>query len=81
MMAGAGFDANVVVRVSLPLKKRLGPHAYVWQAAVVAAFTRTLGRLHPSPSTARAIGADGSAVACNGRRYGGPFVAAPGRIP
>ena len=34
MMAGAGFDANVVAGVSLALKKKLGPLAYVWQAAV-----------------------------------------------
>ncbi|MHB1205536.1 MAG: diacylglycerol/lipid kinase family protein [Rhodospirillaceae bacterium] len=74
MMAGAGFDANVVATVSLALKKRVGPLAYVWQAGVVG-FT---GKL--APCTVTIDGASyvsGSAVACNGRRYGGPFVAAP----
>jgi diacylglycerol kinase family enzyme len=73
MMAGAGFDANVVAGVSLLWKKRLGPLAYVWQAAQTA-FTGTL------PVCAVTIDGTrheaGSAVACNGRRYGGPFVAA-----
>ena len=74
MMAGAGFDANVVAGVSLTLKKWLGPLAYVWQAAVEG-FTGT----HAGCS----VEIDGvpyatsSVVACNGRRYGGPFIAAP----
>lgn len=73
-MAGAGFDANVVAAVSLALKKKLGPLAYVWAAAVVG-FTRKLPL-----STVTIDGVtyrSASAVACNGRRYGGPFVAAP----
>ena len=74
MMAGAGFDANVVAGVSLALKKRLGPLAYVWQAAVEG-FTGT-----HAGCTALIDGvpyATSSMVACNGRRYGGPFIAAP----
>ncbi len=74
MMAGAGFDANVVDRVSLRLKKLIGPLAYVWQSAVQASTDRfescdvTIdGRAYKTVSV----------VACNGRRYGGPFVAAP----
>jgi diacylglycerol kinase (ATP) len=74
MMAGAGFDANVVNGVSLALKKKLGPLAYVWQAAVQgfredgAACDVTIdGTSHGTVSV----------VVCNGRRYGGPFVAAP----
>jgi diacylglycerol kinase (ATP) len=74
MMAGAGFDANVVDGVSLALKKKLGPLAYVWQAGREAFFG----------NAARCtVIVDGvtqqttSAVACNGRRYGGPFIAAP----
>ena len=75
MMAGAGFDANVVSKISLGLKKVLGPLAYVW-GAVRQSFS--------DPFADRDIVIDGTAyrtvsmVACNGRRYGGPFVAAPG---
>lgn len=74
MMAGAGFDADVVSGVSLDLKKRIGPLAYVWQAAVQA--------FKKSPPVCE-ITIDGtayrsaSAVVCNGKRYGGPFIAAP----
>lgn len=74
MMAGAGFDANVVATVSPALKKRLGPLAYVWQAGVVG-FTGKLGLSTVTIDGVRHQSA--SAVACNGRRYGGPFVAAP----
>ncbi len=74
MMAGAGFDANVVHGVSLALKKVIGPLAYVWQAAVQAFREDHAGC---------AVTIDGvsykttSVVVCNGRRYGGPFIAAP----
>ena len=74
MMAGAGFDANVVHGVSLALKKRVGPLAYAWQA-FVQGF-----RDNYSPCEVTIDGVSHrttSAVACNGRRYGGPFVAAP----
>ena len=74
MMAGAGFDANVVATVSLALKKRLGPLAYVWQAGVVG-FTGKLGL--STVTIDGVVHQSASAVACNGRRYGGPFVAAP----
>ncbi|MDX2144775.1 MAG: diacylglycerol kinase family lipid kinase [Rhodospirillaceae bacterium] len=74
MMAGIGFDANVVHGVSLSLKRRIGPLAYVWQAAKealggdFAPLRVTIdGRTHQATS----------AVICNGRMYGGPFVAAP----
>jgi YegS/Rv2252/BmrU family lipid kinase len=74
MMAGAGFDANVVAGVSLALKKKLGPLAYVAETARLA-FTDGFAGLE--------VVIDGvahrtvSAVVCNGRHYGGPFVAAP----
>lgn len=74
MMAGAGFDANVVGRVSLALKKVLGPLAYVWTAGVQG---------FRDPFACCDVVIDGAAhksvsvVACNGRRYGGPFLAAP----
>ena len=74
MMAGAGFDANVVNGVSLALKKRFGPLAYVWQAA------REAFRTDDTRCVVTIDGVDfetASAVACNGRRYGGPFIAAP----
>jgi diacylglycerol kinase (ATP) len=74
MMAGAGFDANVVDGISLALKKRVGPLAYAWQA-FVQGFRDTY-----SPCEVTIDGVvhrTTSAVACNGRRYGGPFVAAP----
>jgi len=73
-MVGVGFDADVVAKMSLPLKRRLGPIAYIWQAArqaFVGSFTE------------RDVVIDGvqyrtvSIVTCNARRYGGPFVAAP----
>ena len=74
MMAGTGFDANVVATVSLALKKKVGPLAYVWQAAWVG-FTGKLEACTVTIDGVRHV--SGSAVACNGRRYGGPFVAAP----
>lgn len=75
MMAGAGFDAAVVAAVSPGLKRRLGKGAYVWQTLRRAAAGRCPGLT---------VSADGvefaaqSVVACNGRRYGGPYVLAPG---
>ncbi|MCC6913039.1 MAG: diacylglycerol kinase family lipid kinase [Rhodospirillaceae bacterium] len=74
MMAGVGFDANVIGRVSPVLKKILGPLAYVWTAALQ-------GFRDPFAHCAVTVDGEGygsvSVVACNGRRYGGPFVAAP----
>ena len=74
MMAGAGFDANVVSGVSLALKKKVGPLAYAWQA-FVQGFRDSYA---PCDVTVDGVAyRTTSAVACNGRRYGGPFVAAP----
>lgn len=74
MMAGAGFDANVVSGVSLALKKVIGPLAYVWQSAVQAFREDGAGCEVTIDGT---VYQTVSVVACNGRRYGGPFIAAP----
>jgi diacylglycerol kinase (ATP) len=74
MMAGAGFDANVVSGVSLALKKVIGPLAYVWQAAVQAFREDHAGcRVTIDGVPYQTV----SVVICNGRRYGGPFIAVP----
>jgi YegS/Rv2252/BmrU family lipid kinase len=74
MMAGIGFDALVVSRVSLKLKKLVGPLAYVWESMRQAsrygfhAHDVTIDGVAYRPV---------SMVACKGRRYGGPYIAAP----
>ena len=74
MMAGVGFDANVVSRVSPTLRKIAGPLAYIWTAGLQG---------FRDPFASCEVTIDGAAytsvsvVACNGRRYGGPFLAAP----
>jgi diacylglycerol kinase family enzyme len=73
-MLGAGFDAEVVARLDLGLKRRIGQAAYVWQAV------RELPRYrHPR---LRVVFEDGEAVAgsvvvSNGRRYAGRHLLAP----
>jgi YegS/Rv2252/BmrU family lipid kinase len=74
MMAGVGFDANVVSRVSLRLKKVAGPLAYVWTAGLQGFRDAFAGcDVSIDGVEVRSV----SVVACNGRRYGGPFIAAP----
>jgi YegS/Rv2252/BmrU family lipid kinase len=74
LMAGAGLDAHVVEGVSTALKRHTGKFAYV-----VESLRQALGYDFPSLR----IIADGReyaasmVVACKGRYYGGPFVAAP----
>jgi len=74
MMAGVGFDAHVVANVDLALKRRTGKIAYVVETLVQ-------GLRYGFPPCRVTI--DGQAhdacsvVVCNGRHYGGPFVAAP----
>ncbi len=76
LMAGAGLDARVVEGINLHsvLKRCTGKMAYV-----VEGVRQALGYDFP----ALEIRADGQtycgrmAVACKGRHYGGPFVAAP----
>jgi diacylglycerol kinase family enzyme len=73
-MAGIGFDADVVASVSSDLKHRLGPLAYVVKSAV-RAFDRLAPDLEVEIDGVKRRAA--SVVACNGRFYGGPFIAAP----
>ena len=75
LMAGVGLDAHVVAGVNTTLKRHTGKFAYV-----VESFRQAMGYDFP----ALQIRADGKtyegrmAVACKGRHYGGPFIAAPG---
>jgi YegS/Rv2252/BmrU family lipid kinase len=74
-MAGAGVDAHVVQGVSLALKRRTGKFAYVAESLVQAFrydFPLLTVTIDGTPHAARMV------VVCNGRHYGGPFVAAPG---
>ncbi len=69
-MIGAGFDAEVVHRVSPALKRRLGRGAYVLGAL------RELPRYRFRPIRLRLDGEEietGSVVVCKGRLYGGPY--------
>ncbi len=68
-MAGAGLDAGAIERVSWPLKRKVGPLAYVWAG---------LGALCEAQPVIEARGgaaaADGQLVLVgNGRLYGGRF--------
>lgn len=74
MMAGAGFDAEVVDGVRLDLKKVIGPLAYVWEMVrQVFVYGWEGCRVEIDGQTYNVV----SAIVCNGRSYGGPFVAAP----
>jgi diacylglycerol kinase family enzyme len=78
-MLGAGFDADVVRRLNLGLKRRIGRAAYVWQAGL------ELCRYPFPPIRVRLD--DGEAmratalVVTKGRLYAGPFLLAPGATP
>ena len=75
LMAGAGLDARVVEGMNPKLKRKTGKFAYVMESV-----RQAMGYDFP----ALQIRADGQtyegrmAVACKGKHYGGPFVAAPG---
>lgn len=74
MMAGAGFDAEVVDGVELALKKIVGPLAYVWEMTRQAFIYGFNGcEVEIDGKHYHAV----SAIVCNGRSYGGPFTAAP----
>lgn len=73
LMAGAGFDAEVVEHIDLRLKRLLGKGAYVLEMLRQA-------RRYPFPTLrvrdhdAGTVREAATAVALNGRLYGGPFV-------
>lgn len=74
MMAGAGFDAEVVDGVQLSLKKVIGPLAYVWEMFRQVFIYGWAGCcVEVDGETHQVV----SAIVCNGRSYGGPFIAAP----
>ncbi len=73
-MLGVGFDADVVRRLPLGLKKVLGRGAYVWQTL------RELPRYAFPPVTLRLDGVAVEAVSVivsKGRLYGGRYLLAP----
>jgi diacylglycerol kinase (ATP) len=74
MMAGVGFDAHVVANVSTRLKRALGKAAYAVETL------RQLVDFEPRRYAALLDGVAhdaASVLVCNGRHYGGNFVAAP----
>lgn len=74
MMAGVGFDAHVVARVNLRLKRGFGKLAYV--AETLRQFLRYDFPLFRVEVDGRVFAA-ASAVVANGHYYGGRFVMAP----
>jgi YegS/Rv2252/BmrU family lipid kinase len=77
-MLGAGFDASVVERLGLRLKRRIGRAAYVWQSF------RELPRYDFPPITVALDGAARlatSVIVTKGRLYAGRFRIAPDARP
>ncbi|BBK45124.1 hypothetical protein STVA_51440 [Allostella vacuolata] len=73
MMAGVGFDAQVVAGIDPALKRRLGKGAYL------VSGLRAFWSYRPRRYRVEVDGAEyeaASAVCCNGRFYGGRFVLA-----
>ena len=69
LMIGAGFDGQVIARLPLALKRRVGRIAFSWP--VIAALARK-PRLFPVTIDGQAHDASWLVVA-NAARYGGPF--------
>lgn len=74
LMAGAGFDAQVVAGVTPPLKRRWGKGAYVWRSMIEARRYRPVryaveidGEAHEAASV----------IVTRARHYAGPYVVAP----
>jgi diacylglycerol kinase (ATP) len=74
MMAGVGFDANVVENLNLRLKRMTGKFAYV--VASLMQILRHRGRIYEVTIDGYSYRA-ASAIIANGHYYGGRFVAAP----
>jgi len=77
-MLGAGFDAQVVQRLPLPLKRVMGRGAYVVQSL------RELARYRFRPIRVTVDGKDteaGSIIVTKGHFYGGCYLLAPGASP
>ncbi|MGE4220072.1 MAG: diacylglycerol kinase family protein [Alphaproteobacteria bacterium] len=74
LMAGVGFDAHVVRRVTPWLKRRLGRNAYVLES--LREILRHRGLRYPISLDGRPTDA-ASLIVANGRHYAGPYVAAP----
>lgn len=73
-MLGVGFDAQVVHRLPVPLKRTLGRGAYALQSLRELAFYRfTPIRLHLDGEETQAA----SVIVSKGRLYGGRFLLAP----
>ncbi len=68
-LAGAGLDARAIELVSWPLKKRVGPLAYVW--AGLKALAETLPPIKAASTNRQAAGE--LILIGNGRLYGGNY--------
>lgn len=74
LMAGMGFDAEVVAHLDLKLKRRIGKAAYVWGS--FAQLLRHASTRLDAALDQRPIGC-GSLVVARAHFYGGRFVLAP----
>src|SRR5262249_53459971 len=76
-LAGAGLDARAIERVNWPLKKKIGPLAYV--VAGLPALGQPPVNITMNEGTRTTVG--GLILVGNGRLYGGPFAVFPEADP